>query len=231
MSPPSLQKPARSRSGHGWSLPELCVVLVLVAILLGLLVPAYQTLQETSRRNQCGVNIRTLTQAILHYSTENNGAVLPWHFNEAAEGDSRRGTTWATYLQKNGYLPNLKASENAKGSCFACPARSGNDLLSNPRKDTIHYGYNAYPGFDSSYNPLWSNFRPYRLAGIKRPAQTICIGEMNGSYRLYPNTSNDRIYPHRGGMQVSYFDGHIEWLAGPLPVVPRTATLHTEPWW
>lgn len=55
---------------HAFTVAELAVVLVILAALLGLLVPAMQSMRELSRRRNCEQNLIQLSLAIANYSTQ-----------------------------------------------------------------------------------------------------------------------------------------------------------------
>jgi prepilin-type N-terminal cleavage/methylation domain-containing protein/prepilin-type processing-associated H-X9-DG protein len=54
----------------GFSLVELLVVITLIAILVGLLIPAVQAAREASRRTQCANHLRQLVTALLEYESQ-----------------------------------------------------------------------------------------------------------------------------------------------------------------
>jgi prepilin-type N-terminal cleavage/methylation domain-containing protein len=55
-----------TKSKHGFTLLELLLVIVIIAILSALLLPAVQVARESGRRVQCTNNVRQLTLAVLH---------------------------------------------------------------------------------------------------------------------------------------------------------------------
>ncbi len=97
---------SRLRSGRGFTLVELLVVLAIISILVALLLPAVQAAREAARRMMCGNHVKQLTLSL--HSYENVHRKFPFGWNT-------HGTLWSAmilpFIEQNDLYSTLQFSE------------------------------------------------------------------------------------------------------------------------
>ena len=111
----------RKNTERAFTLVELLIVIVIIAILAGLLFPAITAAVENAQSLECRNNLKGLSAAVLKYAAENNNVIVP-AYDEEAE------LRWANILVMRGYVKatNLVAKPNEdpleKRSILLCPS-------------------------------------------------------------------------------------------------------------
>ena len=88
------------RERRGFTLIELLVVMVIIALLVGLLLPALGRAREEARKTQCRSNLRQIGLAMNIYATDNKGYMPALYGNSLSSadagytGDEPRGSGW-----------------------------------------------------------------------------------------------------------------------------------------
>jgi prepilin-type processing-associated H-X9-DG protein len=106
---------------RAFSTIELLVVLGILALLMGILLPAMISVREQSRSAVCLSNLRQIGHALLMYSHENRGRIIPADFRDPAF--KRPPGNWATVLVSGKYLSVPDSTgRDARSSVLRCPS-------------------------------------------------------------------------------------------------------------
>ncbi len=101
-------------SGHkhlrgAFTLIELLVVVAIIALLISILLPSLSQAKEQAKTVKCGVNLRSIGQAVAACMEDNNGYGPSWDDGEALGSGNYVMYTWCDTLFDTGYLGNVEA--------------------------------------------------------------------------------------------------------------------------
>jgi len=137
------------RNQNGFTLIELLVVIAIIAILLGLVFPVFQGVQERAKKVQAKNDLTQIVTAVNAFYTEYGRYPLP----AAASGDgyASGGTTGTTSKDVLDPLRNLDPTLNPRQIVFISP---GEDSVQASPKGKI--------GTDGQFHDPWGN--PYGIS-------------------------------------------------------------------
>ncbi len=127
----------RGLAKHGFSLNELLVVVLVLAILLAIGIPVVQSVRKVAQRSVCSTNLRTIGQGVALYETDHDR--VPFAGTIAPEAEMEDDPGLAALLRP--YLgvavptrtrPGDRASPWDAASLWICPSDAGYDLAETP---------------------------------------------------------------------------------------------------
>lgn len=151
---------------RAFTLIELLVVISIIALLIGILLPALGSARDSARAIQCAANARSVSQAMNIYTTDSqdffppsyvypenawNGSGTPaaqWNWDDQVGSDPSVGYVhWSYHLFANGSV-----NEEA----FQCPEMENGGLpATNPRDDAKHRDQNQGGGSGIDRQARW----------------------------------------------------------------------------
>ena len=204
-----------------FTLVELMVVITIIIVLISLLVPAFKSARDSSRRIACLNNQKQFVIAFCSYNNDFN-SFYP-HYGPYGTVSPSTDGGWVSLLYKENYLSN--------SGIFCCPASSKktSDYLALCKSRGMEYA-NYFISYGYNFRWIGSSFRltspndvsssPARTGNIKNPSKIVLLTDAGysntqfsrGAYLVDDHKSGrEEVDPwtHNKGLNISWCDGHV----------------------
>lgn len=206
---------------RGFSLVELLVVLTVVALLVGLLLPALIRARRAAQQVSCAGNLRQWAVAANLYALDNGGFLPRRGQGQQPTAEISRPSDWFNALPAILHLPTFQSlvAENqmprpGTSSWFICPAASD---MPNVSGYLFTYGMNMRLS-------TWDATLPDRIDKVGQPSTMVFMADAPGGYCsvlpfnfILPSGPGLPISPvarHQGRVNIAFLDAHVEAIPG-----------------
>ena len=225
----------QSDKRRGFTLVELLVVIGIIAVLIGILLPALNRAREAAQRTSCLSNLRQVHLTVQQYALANkDNAIIGWHGSQAqwnyqlCNRGSGEPCDFGLYYRANLMKTPLIffcPSNTDPQHIFNSPENPWLDKVCTPTgtPDPNNHTRMGYSTRATAPGVQWNGFQPAgtppapwpKLAKFKNMA---ILSDVNSSYERV-------IRRHRKGLNVLYANGAAKW----VPVELVRAQLEAEP--
>ena len=197
----------RNRRTGAFSLPDLLVVIAIIAVLAAVAIPIIARSTAKTRKAQCQSNLKEITRAVLLYAEEFSGT-LP-----QIQPSQQTGVWWLYKELVKGRM-GLVGASSPRDKVFACPDDRGYDEPM-PFHDSPKFDYGSYV-FNGVNLPGVPNLAGKKVLSVKESSKTLLMMEWTAHAPLSWHKSrtgkeNQPFYSDAENM-VGCVDGHVDFI-------------------
>ena len=208
---------------NAFTLIELLVVIAVIALLMGILIPALGIAREQARKSVCLSNQRQILVATTMYMGDNDGKVMRQH---AGAGWALPNALTTTVNRGRNWVSRVWPYVGETHDIFQCPSnkwrKDGSSIFMPTEEETFSYvangvlthfgGLNIHPSLVIAISDDYATsngaiLRPHYAGAEPSVKEEKWVGWMR-----YDNGELLTGWPHKGRIH-GYLDGHTEWNA------------------
>jgi len=203
---------------HRFTLVELLLVTITVAVMAGVLVPSLNAAAKEAAARSCTANLKQIMTAAAKYQTDNQGCFCPVQSYTMINGKQKfTGKLWPKMMADYLGEAKLKTGFREKDGVLACPDFGERKPFKGYAPKTMFevghpdYGMNSYgPG---QTRGLGTQIE--KISQVRKPAELIYFGDsfskdfggLNGTYAILAYAYVG--FRHENKANFGFADGHV----------------------
>lgn len=209
---------------RAFTLVELLAVIAIIGVLVGILIPVAFHMRSKARAGQCVSNMRQIAISLILYANDNRGVTVSTHYPDDDLNWAQKVTRWDNSIRT--------LVEGKSFGAWRCP--ENDDQTKVPMANGTDPRNTSYMlnGWRNDSEATDYRYAKISVAGIQNPAKLYMVLEgryfrcetasQSGSSTIPADiyvsarSLNYARYPHDGGMNIAFADGHVARQQGPV---------------